>query len=254
MKVIFTALFGSLAIGSVSAIVGGKQEPPRSKPYTCNVRFSADSEAVCGCALVSSKHVLTTATCVGQGDYYVSLGTFFNRGREDGQQLKVVSILKHPKYEDPGRRNDFAILTLDGTSNYAPVQLPMSEDSSKNLKTGDWVTAMGWGGTDPSNGYGYSEVLQRVELEVWESERCRNTTHFDFIDRTFFCAGGEKGKGVAYGDHGGPVILKNEKGPDDDVLIGLVSRAPDNNLDGIPAVCARVSSVRDWVKSNTITY
>ena len=57
------------------------------------------------------------------------------------------------------------------------------------------------------------------------------------------CAGYQHGKhDSCQGDSGGPLVARNK-------LVGVVSWGIGCAEDGFPGVYARVSSVRDWIKS-----
>ncbi|KAG3086760.1 hypothetical protein PI125_g18849 [Phytophthora idaei] len=183
MKIVSTAVFGSLAIGSVTAILGGEIVPQSSKTYTTNLRLTADGNSVCGGALISPDHVLTAASCMGQGPAFVAVGTHYVNGTKDGEQIKIASSQQHPKFYGPNLKYDLAVLTLEKPSKISPVQLPKSDDT--DLKLGVWTISMGWGSANPSEIFEHSEELRSVELGVWKNEDCRKATNFTYIDRTY---------------------------------------------------------------------
>ncbi|ETM48236.1 hypothetical protein L914_07193, partial [Phytophthora nicotianae] len=247
MKIISSAVFGSLAIGSVSAILGGQIVPQGSKTYNANLRLTADGNSVCGGALISPDHVLTAASCMGQGPAYVAVGTHYVNGTKDGEQIKIASSQQHPKFYGPNLKYDLAVLTLEKPSKFSPVQLPKSDDT--DLKLGVWTTSMGWGSANPAETFEHSEELRSVELGVWKNEDCRKATNFTYIDRTYVCAGGIEGKGVSFGDQGGPLIKENNPGDADDVLVGVLSYAVGHADKGKPSVYTRVSTALEWINS-----
>ncbi|KAG7376549.1 hypothetical protein PHYPSEUDO_013150 [Phytophthora pseudosyringae] len=249
MKVISTAVFGSLALGSVAAILGGDVVPKESKTYTTGLRMAVDGASVCGAALISPTHVLTAASCMGQGPTFVAVGTHYVNGTQDGEQIKIASSQQHPKFYGPNLKYDLAVLTLEKPSKFSPVKLPKADDS--DLKVGSWATSMGWGSTDRSSDYEHSEELRTVDLDVWKNEDCRKATNFTYIDRTYVCAGGAEGKGVSFFDQGGPLIKETNPGDADDVLVGILSYAVGHADKGKPSVYTRVSAGLEWISSLT---
>ncbi|KAI9980432.1 hypothetical protein PInf_026276 [Phytophthora infestans] len=228
MKVISTAVFGSVAIGSVAAILGGHVVPQGSKTYTTNLRLTADGNSVCGGTLISPDHVLTAASCMGQGPAFVAVGTHYVNGSKDGEQIKIASSQQHPKFYGPNLKYDLAVLTLEKPSKFTPVQLPKSDDT--DLKLGVWTTSLGWGSTNPAESFEQSEELRGVELGVWKNEDCRKATNFTYIDR-------------------GPLIKDNNSGDADDVLVGVLSYAVGHADKGKPSVYTRVSTALEWINS-----
>ncbi|KAG3236789.1 hypothetical protein PI124_g18207 [Phytophthora idaei] len=220
MKIVSTAVFGSLAIGSVTAILGGEIVPQSSKTYTTNLRLTADGNSVCGGALISPDHVLTAASCMGQGPAFVAVGTHYVNGTKDGEQIKIASSQQHPKFYGPNLKYDLAVLTLEKPSKISPVQLPKSDDT--DLKLGVWTISMGWGSANPSEIFEHSEELRSVELG---------------------------GKGVSFGEQGGPLIKENNPGDADDVLVGVLSYAVGHADKGKPSVYTRVSTALEWINS-----
>lgn len=248
MKTIAAAVFGSLAIGSVSAILGGEIVPLGESNYTSYVSLSKGGDPVCGAVLIDSFHVLTAASCTDQKLTYVTVGAQSYKKRGNADVLKIVETRIHPKYYAPNLTYDFAVLTLEKESKFCPIQLPDTDDSSRTVKTGDLTTAFGWGATDTLDTFGLSENLHSVELPVLENGACRDATGLSFINRQYLCAGGIEGKGLMNNDRGGPLILKNKPNVGVDMVVGVSSFTREGSH-GEVSVFARVSAELHWIQS-----
>ncbi|CEG39160.1 glucanase inhibitor protein 3 [Plasmopara halstedii] len=246
-----------LRLAPVTAILGGQIVPQGSKTYMTGIRItidptSSDDYNFCGGVLITPTHVLTTAACVSISfakPNFVSVGAHYINGGEDGDELKVVSVVKHPKFDPTTLRNDFAVLKLVKPAKYKPVKLPASDGS--DIRSGMWASAMGWGAINASIDAFGSEELLRVSLQVVTNDACRKALDSTAIDMSQVCAGGEKNKSPCKGDNGGPLIKENSNGDSDDVVIGLISGGNGCGIKGSPAIFSRVSSVLPWIQAVT---
>ncbi|OWZ12641.1 Glucanase inhibitor protein, partial [Phytophthora megakarya] len=253
MKVFSTIAATSLAIGAVAAsehterqlVLGGGIIPAGTKTYVAGIRSTADGDTYCGGSLISPTQVLTTTMCTRhQAPNFVSVGTHYLNGTQDGEQIKVVKAQNHTDFNQTSGAYDFALLTLEKPSNkFAPVKLPKADDT--DIVPGMWSKAMGWGWTSYPNG-SLSYEMQGVSLEVWANDECSQVYA---IDDTNVCAGGVAGKDACVGDTGGPLIKENGKGDKDDVLVGLVNWGYGCGDQGAPTVYSRVSAVLPWINS-----
>ncbi|CAI5721446.1 hypothetical protein KXD40_004684 [Peronospora effusa] len=261
MKVFSTIISASLLIGSVTGLLGGVPVSPdgasedrrlQQKSYTAGIRMdidpkSSDNFSYCGGVLISRSHVLTTITCTLEGNAkFVSVGAIYINGGEDGDEIKVVSVTKHPHFNNETLSNNFAVLKLkrEVKADIKPVKLPIP---GTDIQPGKWATALGWGLTS-ADGMA-SDVLLKLDQQLISNEDCRTVFNSFTIDMTHVCAGGEAGKSPCQGDIGGPLIHENSKGGCDDILIGLISGGTDIGCGtkGYPAIYSRVSSVLDWI-------
>ncbi|KAE8969835.1 hypothetical protein PR003_g29031 [Phytophthora rubi] len=224
-------------------ILGGGVIPSGEKTYSVGIRSTAGGDTYCGGALISPTHVLTTTICTKHAKPdFVAVGTHYVNGTKDGEQLKVISAQNHTDFNKTGKSEyDFALLTLEKPSKFAPVKLPKADDS--DIKPGMWSKAMGWGWTSFPNGT-LSNEMQGVSLQVWSNEDCEQVY---VINPTNVCAGGVAGKDSCVTDTGGPLIKENGAGDKDDVLIGLVNWGYGCGDQGSPTVYSRVSSALKWV-------
>ncbi|KAG3136648.1 hypothetical protein PI126_g17726 [Phytophthora idaei] len=220
-------------------ILGGGIVPPGTKTYTTGVRPTANGTDFCGGSLVTPTHVLTAAHCMAGDIQYVSVGTHFLSGTEDGEQIKVVNKTRHPKYASETNSYDFLVLELEKPSSFPPVALAKSNDS--DVAAGGNATVMGWGAT--AQGGEQSSELLRVDVPLVNNTACAKVLD---VDATMLCAGGELDMDSCQGDSGGPLIMEQSV---EDVLIGVVSWGNGCGRAGYPGVYARVSVAREWLDS-----
>ncbi|KAK1942415.1 Mite allergen Der p 3 [Phytophthora citrophthora] len=229
-------------------ILGGEIVPSGSKTYVVGLRPTVNGNSLCGGMLVSPTHVLTASHCVTQDIRWASIGSHYRNGTQDGEQIRVISIMNHPSYFSEKERysSDFAMLELEKPSRFKPVKLAAADDS--DFTAGKWTVTMGWGMDAEVNGT-YSHELQRVDLQLVGDQECAKQT---LIDSTMVCAGGVLNRDSCYGDSGGPLILDGGNSTED-VVIGVVSWGKDDTCgrEGYPGIYSRVSSVRSWIDSIT---
>ncbi|KAG7396068.1 hypothetical protein PHYBOEH_002814 [Phytophthora boehmeriae] len=218
-------------------ILGGTIVPPGTKTYTTGVRPTVNGTDFCGGSLITPTHVLTAAHCMAGDVRFVSIGTHFLSGIEDGEQIKVLNRTRHPKYSSDNNSYDFMVLELERASSFPPVAL----SSGSDIADGTNATVMGWGATS-EGGYQSNELL-RVDVPIVNNSACAKILD---VDATMLCAGGVLDKDSCQGDSGGPLILEQ---PNKDVLIGVVSWGNGCGLAGYPGVYARVSVAVEWIKT-----
>ncbi|RHZ02817.1 hypothetical protein DYB31_007340 [Aphanomyces astaci] len=75
--------------------------------------------------------VLTAAHCVANGKPgFVSVGTHYNSGTSDGEQISVVSSTSHPSCRGMLTGFDVAVLKLSRASKFAPSRSPRTHGPS----------------------------------------------------------------------------------------------------------------------------
>ncbi|CAI5721415.1 unnamed protein product [Peronospora effusa] len=208
MKVISTIISASLLIGSVTGLLGGVPVSPdgalydrslQQKRYVTGIRKTNDTKtgenfSFCGGAVITPHHVLTTATCVKDGFEVTT----------DGDAIPIKDIYKNPNFnsEKSGLYN-FAVLKLkrEVHADIKPVNLPIP---GTDIQLGVPAMVMGWG-VNATNGV-LSEVLHKLEQQVYSDKDCRKLTSITTARMTAMCAGGEEGKSSCIGDDGGPLI------------------------------------------------
>ncbi|KAE9002031.1 hypothetical protein PR003_g24427 [Phytophthora rubi] len=214
-----------------------------------SLRSSPTSSNICGGTLISPTHVLSASHCSIYDIRWVSIGSHYRNGTQDGEQIRVVSLMNHPDYSvNVKNSHDFMVLELEKPSKFAPVKLAAADDS--DFKAGEWVTTMGWGTNAEVNGTNPYE-LQAVDVQLMSDEECATKVN---MDSSMVCAAGVLNHDSCFGDSGGPLIVQGSSEMNsEDVLVGVVSWSKDNTCgrEGYPGVYSRVSSVRAWIDSIT---
>ncbi|KAJ8574723.1 hypothetical protein ON010_g4490 [Phytophthora cinnamomi] len=227
-------------------ILDGETVPSGSKTYMTSLRSSPTSNNICGGSLISPTHVLSASHCSVLDIRWVSIGSYYRNGSQDGEQIRVVSLMNHPNYSENVRSSrDFMVLELDKPSKFTPIKLAAADDS--DFKVGKWATTMGWGTNAEVNGTNPYEP-QKVDIALISDDECAKqfTT-----DSSMVCGGGALNRDSCFGDSGGPLVVQGANNVD--VLIGVVSTSKDNTCgrEGYFGIYSRVSSVRAWIDSIT---
>ncbi|XP_022704650.1 proclotting enzyme-like isoform X2 [Varroa jacobsoni] len=203
---------------SLSRIVGGSDAQPGAWPWMAAiyVRYNGLSTHTCGGALVSSKHIITAAHCVGIGTrqqtlppsiFVVRLGDHNLQTTNDlplGSTFEVAAagIRRHSAFDPRTYLNDIALLLLTAevpfTRYIQPVCLPY-EAVPENI-AGHYGFVTGWGYTKfahlilmvlfaTGRGSG-SDVLQQAQVKIWSQKECAAAFQKEVtISEEYICAG-----------------------------------------------------------------
>ncbi|KAL3805445.1 hypothetical protein ACHAW5_009451 [Stephanodiscus triporus] len=224
-------------------IVGGVEAQEGRYPYVVSIT-SDGSVHLCGGSLIAKDTVLTAAHNLG-GTIIVKIGGY---EIAQGEGILVTSQVAHPSYDSSTNENDFALLFLEDSTTL-DISLPQLNNNGDFPLPGSTTHVMGWGVMDDGD---VADVLMRVDLGVISNEDCDNAELGDDnyngqIYDDMICTESDGGQDACYGDSGGPLIVRDDNGPDGDVVVGVVSWGIGCGI--MPGVFARVSSGYDWIQA-----
>lgn len=224
------------------SIVGGETTSTTKYPYAVYLVDNAGNQ-FCGGVLVGPSAVATAAHCAEGAhpwDMRVVAGRQDKLTRE-GVVARVSAIWIAPGFRDPTKGDDFAVLKLDRSVRYRPVDLPAQGDNSRYAE-GTEATVLGWGRT--SEGGSPSEVLREATVPVISDSSC-SASYSLYDPAGMVCAGYPRGgTDACQGDSGGPLVVG-------DTLIGLVSWGEGCAQPGKPGVYTRVAAYSDAIRAQS---
>ncbi|KAF4323546.1 hypothetical protein G195_003237 [Phytophthora kernoviae 00238/432] len=224
-----------LTVNEEDRIYGGSEADASELPFIVSLRKDeAGGDTYCGGALIASQYVVTAAHCVKTdgSTIYASIGSAYESGTDDGEQIKVVQGYTHPLYNKSAHLYDVGLLKLETKASVSTLELCTADGSDNEV--GTVATVRGWGLTENGS---QSVVMEEANVEIISNSAC-NKEYDDRITEGMMCAGDGNGKDSCNGDSGGPLIAN-------DVLVGIVSWGGKCGVNA--GVYTRVSHVLDYI-------
>lgn len=229
-------------------------------PWTVALLHSNNFSYFCAGSLIHSRVVLTAVHCVIDrplSSFIIRAGewdTQTDKERLPYEERGVSKVVTHPQYNYRNVANDFALVILNTPfvlgDHINVVCLPPANHVPTPRTT---CYSTGWG-KDQFGAQGrYSAILKRLPLPVVDYTTCQSQLRRTrlgpkfALDRSFICAGGQRGIDTCQGDGGAPLVCP--VGAEADRRYhqsGIVAWGIGCN-DEIPAAYAHVGLARDWI-------
>jgi len=166
--------------------------------------------------------------------------------------IAVSEKILHPDYDPATGSNDFLLIKLPVWINNTPFitinlapNIPPPYVAANGIKT--FLYALGWGISIAGDPDSFSDVLQKVKLYHVNNYICGFAYGYKHIKSDMLCAHSLEGQDACQGDSGGPLIMQDSRGPEHDLLVGIVSWGASCGSSKYPGVYARVSSASNWI-------
>lgn len=205
---------------------------------------------MCSGAILSSRNVLTTATCVQNllpADVQVYVGS--NKYYSGGSTFNVANILRHPNFSSSSFESNLAILRVATSfvfgSTVQPIPLASVAPPNNGL-----VIATAYGAINTN--YDYPDTLQKGALLVFPRVDCQK--YKSRMTPSMFCAGDPTGnRDFCASDQGAPLAYQQQ-------LVGIYSwgcscgvTSTLNPPTPSSPVFNSIPFFRSWIQSNIIT-
>lgn len=190
----------------------------------------------CGGILIKSNIVLTASHCLFPMDF-IGVDLFFGSvdRRRTVTRAEAEECTIHPKFDLQSITHDIAIIKMDRSVSYPPIQLPKRSSIFRDF-VGEKFTVMGFGLDETGN---LSRYLMFSEDNGIPTDNCNRNN----ADPSLICTRGGGNSGTQKGDSGGALIC-------DETVVGIVSYGIRRSPDKVSGY-TRVDHYLDWISHET---
>ncbi|XP_011499634.1 PREDICTED: chymotrypsin-1-like isoform X2 [Ceratosolen solmsi marchali] len=231
---IYLCLISSAPVFSKKGrIIGGQNTDTTDFPYQALLKRISNDQLICGAAIISHFHIITTAHCVDKNidshdNIKIIVGNF-NSSSYTGITYYPNKIFIHTEYTgnlNPFNtiQNDIAIIQIKGYMEFSKF-ISKIKLATENIIDGNIGVFVGWGSTYFPN-IVHSVFLQKIWVTIINNKKCQDVYPGIYADQ--FCGIQHRGIGPCFGDGGGPLISVGK-------LVGLISLS-NPCAEGIPDV------------------
>ncbi|XP_073460542.1 ovochymase-2-like [Aquarana catesbeiana] len=231
------------------SITAAEEAIPNSWPWHVSISFG--SKHFCSGVIVTTRFVLTAASCVAHKRRFRELlravaGLHDLERLQDTQRCSINEIIFHPEFNALTLEYDLALLQLK-----EPLQLndnvqPVCFSRSKNKLTSSFICVVtGW----DLNGEGeMATKLQQMEVPLETDGVCES--YYGRLARSKSCAGTAKGQANynCRGQPGSPLVCPSND-PTAFFIYGIASRGVGCRGDAKPGLYTKILLFTEWIQS-----
>ncbi|KAJ8666837.1 hypothetical protein QAD02_008499 [Eretmocerus hayati] len=269
MLVIFALLLVNEALASpfstnvharVRRLAGGHDVDEKSfrssYPFMAAIKYGGQY-VVCGATILSPTQIITAASCTSifkmdSSKSKISLGVGSSDSSQDGMNITIKKIVKHPEHVKFKFQHDIAIVTFEPALKYSeniqPVLLPKTDIVEDSI-----AKSVGWGMVNKTQTQ--NKILQALDQRIISNSDCKKLIpdHAEKITTYDFCAlptVGANKAGSCNGDSGSPLIQ-------DGTIVGIVTWGPHSSSEeqcqsGYPDIFLNIFKYLDFINENII--
>ncbi|NP_001011293.1 uncharacterized protein LOC496746 precursor [Xenopus tropicalis] len=222
-------------------IIGEYECAPHSQKW--QVYFTYKGYPWCGGSLISSRWIISAASCNQSPKYLIAHLGKHDITREEGteQHIQVEKTFPHNRYLGLSDSNNIMLVKLAEPAQFNQFVQPIKVASSCP-REGKVCQVSGFGNLN-SYAEKYPDRLQCLDLPILPESSCDAYFSPKKMHTNLMCAGfAQDDKDSCQGDAGGPLICKGE-------LYGIILWGNECSGRGIPGVYLKVCNFTNWMQN-----
>ncbi|KAJ8664760.1 hypothetical protein QAD02_006422 [Eretmocerus hayati] len=203
-------------------------------------------------SMITSKHILTTASCLDSKDLNRIVAYSGSRDLNLAYPYGIQSWIRYDPNQDGSdnqilnlEHNDIAIATVTGEVDTEFVKKRQFRWSWMDNLLSQHGIIVGWGHDDKQDTAVYKT---KMDVKFLDSETCKRVTMWRSIENgRYFCTSGGRANALISSDYGGPLLMNSEKHS----IIGLTIRRLTPSETGYNLdinIHVNVSNYRDFLQ------